>query len=111
LAEKLYKLREDRCKIGTDSTECEVWEMARLTASELREDLANVINKVAYTGEKIVVQRNGKDMAALVSIEDLELLQELEDQYDLETIRRAKEEPGENVPWEGVKKKLLKRLE
>ena len=85
--------------------------MIRLTASELREDLADVINKVAYAGEKIVVQRNGKDMAVLISMEDFALLQELEDRYDLEAVKKAKKEPGVNVPWEEVKKELLKRLE
>ena len=47
--------------------------MTRLTASQLREDMATAINKVAFGGERIVLQRNNKDVAALVPMEDLTL--------------------------------------
>lgn len=50
--------------------------MTRLTASQLREDLADTINKVAFGGERIVLQRNKKDVAALVSMDDFNLLRE-----------------------------------
>jgi len=58
--------------------------MTRLTASQLREDLASALNKVAFGGERIVIQRNRKDVAALVSMEELSLLRALEDNLDLE---------------------------
>jgi len=34
---------------------------------------------------------------------------ELEDRFDLEAIKKAKEESRESIPWEEVKKTLLKR--
>lgn len=80
--------------------------MTRLTASQLREDMATAINKVAFGGERIVLQRNNKDVAALVPMEDLTLLKELEDRADLEEIRKALAEPGSNIPWEDIKKEL-----
>lgn len=80
--------------------------MTRLTASQLREDLATAINKVAFGGERIVLQRNNKDVAALVSVEDLNLLRELEDRADLAEIRKALKEPETNIPWEDIKKEL-----
>jgi prevent-host-death family protein len=80
--------------------------MTRLTASQLREDLASAINKVAFGGERILLQRNGKDVAALISIEDLARLRELEDRADLIDMKKALDEPGENMPWEDVKKGL-----
>jgi prevent-host-death family protein len=80
--------------------------MARLTASQLREDLADTINKVAFGGERIVLRRNNKDVAALVSIEDFYLLQDLEDKLDLAAIKEAMEEPGASIPWEDIKKEL-----
>ncbi|MEW6252680.1 MAG: type II toxin-antitoxin system prevent-host-death family antitoxin [Planctomycetota bacterium] len=79
--------------------------MTRLAASSLRETLADALNRVAYKGERIVLARRGKDMAALVSIEDLALLNALEDRIDLEAAREALEEPG-SVPWEAVKARL-----
>ena len=80
--------------------------MTRITASQLREDLASAINKVAFAGERIILQRNKKDVAALVSIEDLALLRRLEDKLDLAEIEKAMDEPGPSVPWEQVKKEL-----
>ncbi len=80
--------------------------MTRLTASQLRETMATAINKVAFGGERIVLQRNNKDVAALVPMEDLTLLRELEDRADLTEIRKALEEPGANIPWEDVKREL-----
>ena len=80
--------------------------MTRLTASQLREDLASALNKVAFGGERIVIQRNRKDVAALVSMEDLSLLRALEDKLDLEEMKKAMDEPGANIPWEDVKKEL-----
>ena len=80
--------------------------MTRLTASQLREDMATTINRVAFGGERIVLQRNNKDVAALVSVEDFNLLRELEDRADLAEIRKALKEPGANIPWKDIKKEL-----
>jgi prevent-host-death family protein len=80
--------------------------MNRLTASELREDLSTALNKVAFGGERIVLERNNKEVAALVPIEDLAVLRELEDRADLDAIKKALKEKGRNIPWEKVKKEL-----
>lgn len=80
--------------------------MTHLTASQLREDLASAINKVAFGGERIVLQRNNKDVAALVSMEDLSLLRKLEDRLDLMEMNEALDEFGANISWEDVKKEL-----
>jgi len=80
--------------------------MTRLTASQLREDLATAINKVAFGGERIVLQRNKKDVAALVSMQDLALLRALEDRADLADARTARTEKGPNIPYERVRKNL-----
>lgn len=80
--------------------------MASLRASELREDLATVVNRVAFGGERIVIQRNNKDVAALVSMDDYELLRQLEDQIDLDAIRKSKRSKGKNIPWTKVKEDL-----
>ncbi len=51
--------------------------MSRLTASQLREDMATAINQVAFGGERIVLQQNTRDVAAPVPMEDLILLKAL----------------------------------
>ncbi|HEX2313815.1 MAG TPA: type II toxin-antitoxin system Phd/YefM family antitoxin [Thermomonospora sp.] len=42
--------------------------------TEARAQFADLVNRVAYTGEPVVLTRRGRVMAALVSAEDLELL-------------------------------------
>ena len=79
--------------------------MTHMTTSKLREDLADALNRVAYRGERILLQRRGKDVAALVSKEDLDLLEALEDRSDVLAALKALKEPG-TVPWEKVKEEL-----
>jgi len=79
--------------------------MTRLEISKVRENLADTINRVKYKGERVVLNRRGKAIAALVSVEDLALLEKLEDRLDLEDARKALEEPG-IVPWKKVKADL-----
>lgn len=80
--------------------------MTRLSTSELRKDLATALGRVAFGGERIILQRSNKDVAALVSIEDLALLRELEDRADVAEIQKRMKEPGRNIPWKKVKKEL-----
>ena len=68
--------------------------MTRLSASAVREEFSETLNRVAYRGERIVLERRGKDVAALVPVEDLELLEQLEDRMDLEAARKALKEQG-----------------
>ena len=82
--------------------------MVRKPVSEARYDLAETLNRVRYKGERIVLHRRGKDVAALVPVEDLELLEELEDRIDLEAAREALKEAEKEgtISWSEVKKKL-----
>lgn len=49
--------------------------------TEARAQFADLVNRVAYTGEPVRLTRRGKVMAALVSPEDLELLEQLRSQH------------------------------
>jgi prevent-host-death family protein len=82
--------------------------MTRIAASEVRRDFADAVNRVAYRGERIVLHRRGRDLAALVPIEDLELLRELEDRLDLEAARAALAEAKRRgtKPWKTLKAEL-----
>lgn len=78
----------------------------RLPASKARERLADVLNEVSVRGDRVVLERHGKDVAAVISIEDLELLELLEDRYDVERSRAALADSDERIPWSAVKEKL-----
>jgi prevent-host-death family protein len=82
--------------------------MTRLNASKLREDLSDTLNRVAYQGERVVLDRHGKSVAAIVSMEDLRLLQELEDRIDSKSASRARREVKTKgaKPWSKVKENL-----
>ena len=79
--------------------------MIHLAASKLRESLADALNRVAYGGERILLQRRGKDIAALVPKEDLTILETLEDRSDVAAAIQSLDEPG-TIPWEKVKEEL-----
>ena len=52
------------------------------------------------------MHRHGKDVAAIVPVSDLELLEELENRMDLDAARAALKEKGSRVSWTKVKKEL-----
>lgn len=79
--------------------------MPRLSASKAREEFAEVVNRAAYKGERTLLHRRGKDVAAVVPVADLVLLEQIEDRMDLEAAREAMKEAG-TVSWEKVKKDL-----
>lgn len=82
--------------------------MAKLTTVEARDNFSEVINRASFGKERIVLTRRGKDLAAVVPVEDLDLLEELEDRLDLEAVKKAWAEQGKRPPepWEKVKKRL-----
>ena len=79
--------------------------MTKVTATTLRSAFADTINRVAYQGERIALERHGKTVAALVSAEDLELLEALENRMDLAAARKALKEPGRRS-WDKVRADL-----
>ena len=62
---------------------------------EAREHFSDVINRVAYGKERVILTRRGKPLVAVVPIADVELLETLEDKLDLEdalaSLREAEE--------------------
>jgi prevent-host-death family protein len=79
--------------------------MSKVSAVEAREQLSTIINRAAFGKERVVLTRRGKELAAVVPIEDVKLLEELEDRLDLETAREALKEEG-SISWEKVKAEL-----
>ena len=69
--------------------------MKRLPASEARDNFADTLNQVGFGKQRIVLHRRGKDLAVIVPLEDLALLEELENRQDLEDARAALIEAGE----------------
>jgi antitoxin (DNA-binding transcriptional repressor) of toxin-antitoxin stability system len=83
--------------------------MTRLAASRAREDFTDTLKKVGE-GERIVLHRGKKDVAAIVPLKDLRLLEQIEDRMDLDDARKAlaastkkREKP---ILWEKARRRL-----
>jgi prevent-host-death family protein len=93
--------------VPTDAGAEEVM-MDQVAITDARDDLAEVVNRVTYRGDRVVLTRRGKRLVAVVPIADLELLERLEKAADLEEIRSALSDPdnAEQIPWERLKTEL-----
>ena len=76
-----------------------------MKVADVRNNLSEAINRVVNDGERIVLERRGKGVAALVSVEDLALLQRLEDEADIKAAKKALKEKG-GITLEEMKKRL-----
>ena len=63
-------------------------------------NLDDAILRVNSNHEPIVLSKDGREVAVIMSIE------EWEDLMDLDAARRAKEEPGEDILWDEAKGEL-----
>ncbi len=63
-----------------------------VSVSEARDTFAELVNRAAYGHERVLVARRGRPIAAIVPIEDVQLLERLEDERDLRLAREALEE-------------------
>lgn len=67
-----------------------------MTVAQAKNQFSDLLRRAEYAGERVVVHRRGKPVAAIVSTRDLERLQALEDAEDArdaaEALREAKEQ-------------------
>ena len=48
----------------------------QISIGQVKRDISDLVNRVAYKGERIILTSRGRPKAALVSLEDLEKLQQ-----------------------------------
>jgi prevent-host-death family protein len=66
--------------------------MASITTVLARNDFSTVLNRAAFGKERVILMRRGKAIAAVVPMEDVELLQSLEDKLDIADALAARKE-------------------
>lgn len=66
--------------------------MNAMTTVEAREHFSEFVNRTAYGKERVVLTRRGKNIAVLIPLEDLRLLEEIEDQLDVRDAKAALKE-------------------
>ena len=86
--------------------------MTTLSISETRKQLSDILNRVHYKGETVLIKKHKKNVAAVIPIKDLKLLMRLiEHQEDLSDIGDADASLKEvrekgTTPWEEIKAEL-----
>lgn len=77
----------------------------QMSTVEARNHFSEVINRAAYGKERIILTRRGKEIVAVVPVEDVELLERLEDRMDIalgDEIKKELESGEPTIPLEEV---------
>lgn len=78
-----------------------------VTTRELRSQLSDVLGRTMYANERIGVTRNGKLAAVVISVADLEALEEFEMAQDVAAYREATaRDDGRRISLDEVRRDL-----
>ncbi|MFB2935673.1 type II toxin-antitoxin system prevent-host-death family antitoxin [Aerosakkonemataceae cyanobacterium BLCC-F154] len=97
-------------RVTTEQYTAENSSILRMTAAEFQDNFDEMVNRIAESEERVILTKDGKDVAAVISLEEFWFLEraiaQLEDEIDLEAIRAAKTETEENISLADLKKEL-----
>ena len=80
--------------------------MTKISTAAARNEFADVISRASFGKERFVLTRRGKILVAIIPVEDLELLEELEDQMDVAAAKVALAESDERVSYQDLRREL-----
>lgn len=82
--------------------------MTTMSSSQAREHFPEIMSEAAFGKKRFVVTRRGKRLAAIVPIEDLDMIEAIEDKIDLEDARKALADVKKKgaTSWKKVKAEL-----
>lgn len=69
-----------------------------ISAMKLRTSIGDVLNRIEYRRERVLVERKGEPVAAIIGVEDLRRLEALEAEREVELFRLAKRAFDEQQP-------------
>ncbi len=83
-------------------------EMKQVSTAETRKHMAELLNRAAYGGERFVVTRHGKELAAIVPLTDVTLLDRLRSLLDRREFAAAVDEirSAGTRSWDDVRRAL-----
>ena len=84
--------------------------MITVNVSSLRTNISEITNRVVFGEERVLVERNGKMVCALISLEDLKKLQALESRKDTNAAKETAKS-GDLVNLGGFVTDLITELE
>ena len=79
-----------------------------ITTVAARQNFSELINRVAYAKDRVLLTRRNRPLVAVVPIEDMVLLEQIEDRDDPKAARAAIREIRRKgtIPWTRMKKEL-----
>lgn len=78
--------------------------MQSMAVSDAKNTLGDATSRVSYAGERIVLTKHNKAVAALISIDDLRLLETLENDADLRAALEARAD--DTIPLADLRERL-----
>jgi prevent-host-death family protein len=63
---------------------------ATVSAMELRNAIGDILNRIQYTNERVVIERKGEPIAVMVRVDELDRLERFEREREAELFRMAK---------------------
>lgn len=86
-------------RVTTEEYTAENSAIVRMTTTEAQDNFDETVNRVASGEDRVILSKDGKDVAAVISIEEFWFLEriiaDLEDEIDLEDARAALAEAKE----------------
>jgi len=76
-----------------------------ISVTKVRENLADVLGEVRFGHKRIKLTSNGKNIGAIIPLEDLELLEAIEDKIDIELADKASKD-GKTYTFEEILQEL-----
>jgi prevent-host-death family protein len=82
--------------------------MRSLSTSEASAHFSDLVSRVAVDKERVILTQAGRDVVAVIPVEDLALMNALEERVDLEDARAALREAEEKgtIPLDVLKREL-----
>lgn len=82
--------------------------VSAVTVADARSGLAELLNRVAYGKERLVITRHGREIAAIVPIEDLRFADRLRKFVARKDVARALDDldAGRSAPWTKLREEL-----
>ncbi|HLR76761.1 MAG TPA: type II toxin-antitoxin system Phd/YefM family antitoxin [Balneolaceae bacterium] len=78
-----------------------------INSANARKSFSDMLSEAEYAHKRMIITRKGKPAAAVIPIEDLDLLEAIEDKKDVEAAQKVlSNDESEFISWEKAKREL-----
>lgn len=83
--------------------------MGPLKMSEFRKNISEVGKRVEYAGDRFIVSCYKREIFAIVSIKDLQILEAAENESDLIAVNEALAESDERILYSNIRNRQMEK--